>query len=195
MREHGLVSYAKNDYGVDMSIDEAREALRAYLMLYKGVPRYQAKLLAEVRRTGLVWINWCGAPIACRPVPDIGNSNDRLRRSAERVVRNTPIQGGAMQYTARSLIKLHGMVRRGELRGVIGIIGTVHDDIWFRVVRGMEKVAFRAVGAVMVSLPTTRGIPMEVEGKAGQNLGDMVEIGVLNSLDKPKLPKTRRLFC
>lgn len=183
MREDGLISYAKNDYGVVMSMEEAGEALRKYFKLYPEVLRYQAKLLAECRRTGVVWINWCGKKVACRPIPDIGSSERGRRGGAERIARNTPIQGGAMQYTTRSMVAIHQRIRGGSLEGVLGMIGTVHDDIWFRVVRGKESVAFRAIGKVIVSLPTIRGVPWEVEGSSGPNLAEMKTLGTVNSMD------------
>lgn len=193
MREVGLVDYAKHDYGVDMTLEEAREALSAYFALYRGVPVYQMKLIAEARRTGFVWINWDGKPFLCRPVPDIG-SNDRSRvGAAERVIRNTPIQGGAAQYTSHALIELHRLFHLGELPGVVGLVATVHDDIWFRVRRGCEEEAFRAIGCVMTSFPTVGGVPLEVEGECGSDLGHMTNLGVINSLDNPEMPPVKRL--
>lgn len=194
MGDAGLKSYAKSSYGIEMSIDEARKYRASYFRLYSGVRAYQMRLVSKARRTGIVNVNWCGEPVRYRPVPN-ASSNDKVKAgAARRIILNTPIQGGAMEYTSRLLIACFRSMRKGSLSGVRDMILTVHDSVWFRVERDRVNDAFSNIGEIAVSLPTIRGVPLEVEAKAGPSAGDMKVVGVLNSLDVCKKKKKECSF-
>jgi uracil-DNA glycosylase family 4 len=199
MRESGLVDYAWQNYKVVLTLQEAREARAAYFALYPGFRRYQLQTLANSRRTGEVWVNWVGQPIRRRWVHELGSSHPGKKSGAERIVFNTPIQGGASQYTLRALNSLFRLLLKRELPGVAGLVGTVHDSIWYLAWRDAVETSVRAVGHVMVNQPTQAGVPLEVDAKAGDSLGAMEEVKVngvaaINILDHPKFPTmTRKL--
>jgi len=188
MGPSGMVSYAKKAYGVTMTEKEAKQALQAFFSAYRGVRPYQARLIAMAKRTGYTWVNWVGEPFRRRPVPNICSDVPKLRGSAERIIRNTQIQGGAQEYMIRTLIAVHREWRKGNIPGLVAIINTVHDDIWLVVEKEWRDFVFRAVGCIAVSWPTLHGVPIEVDGKAGSNAADWKEIGSINSLDEPKFP-------
>ena len=185
--EKGLVDYARDSYGVEMTQQDAARYLRAYFRLYKGVKSYQYRLVAQAKRTGYVWINWDGNPVYRREIHDIGSSNRGKEQAAIRIVKNTAIQGGAALYMWKALIEIHRLHCQGRIPGLVGLVGTVHDSLWAEVWEDMAVQAFQAIGFVMVSLPTM-GVPSEVDAKIGPSLGEMKEMGCISSLDNPVFP-------
>ena len=185
MSPQGLVDYALNDYGVVLTLAEAKAYRRAFFKTYRVYRTWQIKLLSKARRDGFVNSYWLGNVCRRRWVYDLGSDHGGKRGHADRVVYNTPVQGGASEYTLRNMVVLHKLIRDGKLKYVTAMIGTVHDSIWFSVKKAHVKKAFMEIAKVMVSFPTN-GVPLEVEGKAGPSLGDLKEIGTLNSLDLKK---------
>jgi len=189
MSEYRLQEYALQDYGVELTLEEAKETKKRYFQLYKGVRRYQIRTILEASKAGCVWVNWCGEPIRVRWLPDIGLSNRTKKGGAERQAINTKIQGGAQEYTLRGMVSSHNLLVNNKLPGVAAIIGTVHDSILFLVHEDMIEEACKAIGYVLVTQPTIRDVPLEVDFKVGDSLGDMKEGITINSLDNPKYPE------
>jgi DNA polymerase-1 len=93
-----------------------------------------------------------------RFLPNLHSANRALRFEAERVARNTPIQG-----TAADILKL-AMVKLGEgAGGALAKVGarmvlTVHDELVFEVAEGRAKDAEALVretmqGAMKLAVP------------------------------------------
>lgn len=180
---HGLQEKAFNEYGLKLSDDEAKSMHAAWFRLYKGVRKYHKIIIAQAERTGYTTINWEGEPYFKRPVFDITSSDRMKAGNAARIAMNTPIQGGASLYMMHSIVSIYKELRKGNLKSIVGIVGTVHDSVWLLVWRSKVKKAFNDAGRIMLSWKTQRGVPYEVDGKAGQSLGSMEEIGSLNSMD------------
>ncbi len=184
------------EFDVDWSLEYATLMHAKWFRLYAGVRRYHRKVIAKAREEGYVWVHYAGQRFSRRPVFDIGSSRPRERASAERIVMNTGIQGGAAIYMLRSLIAIYRAAELGTLPGVVAVVGTVHDSIWLVVVQDMLEQAFLSAARIMVSWETARDVPLEVDGKAGPSLGDLEKCGSLNSMDlhKLKIPGERSLF-
>ncbi len=89
-----------------------------------------------------------------RFLPNLHSANRGLRFEAERVARNTPIQGAAAD-----ILKL-AMVRLGDDDAVPGarMVLTVHDELVFEVPEGRAKDAGEAIresmeGAMKLAVP------------------------------------------
>lgn len=182
MSAKGLQRYAFSDYGVEMTLDEAEAWRRSFFRLYSTYRRWMLRELAVSRRRGCAFVYWLGLPFRRRWLPGLGSKKYGARGHAERQVINTPIQGGASEYTLRSIIALHRMWRAGKLPHVTGVFATIHDSILLSVKRGKTKSTFKKVGRVMVSHPTRR-VPLGAEAKVGPTFGDMKEIGTISSTE------------
>lgn len=174
----GLQRNAKQEYKIEMTLEEAERWRTKFFRLYSGYRAFMLKEIAQSRKRGCAFVYWCGKPYARRWIPDIGSRNGKHSSHAERVAINTPIQGGASLYTLKSLIKLYDMCRNKKLPGVISIVHTIHDSIIAVVDKFVVEEAFDSMARVMVSFPTIR-VPLEVEGKAGSSLADMQVVGIL----------------
>jgi DNA polymerase-1 len=109
---------------------QAREYIASYFNRYAGVRSYMDGAIATARLTGES-STLLGRR---RPLPDIRSTKAQERAYAERIARNTPVQG-----TAADLLKLAMLqVDAGIERGVPGAAGaelllTVHDELVFEV--------------------------------------------------------------
>lgn len=184
----GLVAFAKETYGVILTEEDAEKHLKAYFGLYTGVKQHQVQLIYQAKKEGRTWVWWDGKPVHFRNVHGItAETNKALVGSCIRIVKNTHPQGGASLYTLNSLLVLKYMQRKNMIPGLVNIVGTVHDSIWFEIEEGKKTECIDLIGRVMVGFPcntrTCEGvvIPVEVEAKLGPSLGEMKKFGAISS--------------
>jgi DNA polymerase-1 len=84
-------------------------------------------VVTEARTTGYVTTLYGRR----RAVADIRSTNHNLRAGAERVARNTPIQGTAADILKRAMIDVHRAMQDAELKS--RMLLTVHDELLFEV--------------------------------------------------------------
>ena len=150
------VIYGQTDFGLARGLGipkaEARKFIDAYFARYAGVAAYLERSVAEARERG-----YCTTLLGRRrTMADLRSANRNVRMAAERVARNTPIQG-----TAADILKM-AMVRVAEVltatRLPARMLLTVHDELVFEVEGGSEERLAAAVreqmcGAVALSVP------------------------------------------
>ncbi len=162
----GLV-FGQGEFGLSQVLRipraQAREYIASYFNRYAGVRAYMEDAIAQARETGES-STLLGRR---RPLPDIRSTRAQDRAYAERIARNTPVQG-----TAADLLKLAMLrVDAGIEAGVAGAAGaelllTVHDELVFEV----PEAAVPAFGAwvkhEMESVYALR-VPLTVDVGAG----------------------------
>jgi DNA polymerase-1 len=121
--------------------EQAAKFIAAYFERYAGVARFMDRTL-ESARQGEAVRTLLGRR---RFLPNLHSANRALRFEAERIARNTPIQG-----TAADILKV-AMVRLGGDDVVPGarMVLTVHDELVFEVEEGRAKEAGEAIRAAM----------------------------------------------
>ena len=162
----GLV-FGQTDFGLAQTLRIARADAHAYIeryfQRYARVRQYMDEVIAEARRTGAV-STLLGRT---RSLPQIKSSRPQERNYAERMARNTPIQGSAADLLKLAMIRVdREMVRFPDAR----LLLTVHDELVFEV-KTDEVAAFSAwVKGVMESAYALR-VPLVVDVHAGANWG------------------------
>jgi DNA polymerase I len=145
---------------------EAARFIEAYFTRYAGVKRFMDETIAK-GRAGEAVRTLMGRR---RFLPNLHSANRGLRMEAERVAKNTPIQG-----TAADLMKI-AMVTIGARPSVPGVSGvkmvmTVHDELVFEVpVDGVEKTG-QFVREAMASAMKL-DVPLVVDVGHGPNWAD-----------------------
>lgn len=156
----GLAVYAKRNYGVEMSVEEAEKHRAKFFKIYKGLREWQ-------RRTGnqVEILKKISTP--CGRIRDFSKEQ---RGYSYTVALNHPIQGGAAEITLHALIRLLPMLSE-ECR----LVNVVHDEILLevkedktaeyaaKVTEAMEK-AF--IDVFPNAVPYLKGL---VEAKIGVN--------------------------
>jgi DNA polymerase-1 len=162
----GLV-FGQTDFGLAQTLRIARADAHAYIeryfQRYARVRQYMDEVIAEARRTGAV-STLLGRT---RALPQIKSSRPQERNYAERMARNTPIQGSAADLLKLAMIRVDREMRRfPDAR----LLLTVHDELVFEV-KTDEVAAFSAwVKSVMESAYTLR-VPLVVDVHSGANWG------------------------
>jgi DNA polymerase-1 len=130
--------------------EQAARFIAAYFERYAGVARFMEKTV-EAARQGEAVRTLLGRR---RFLPNLHSANRGLRFEAERVARNTPIQG-----TAADVLKL-AMVKLGTDDAAPGarMILTVHDELVFEVPEERAKAAGEQIreqmaGAMKLAVP------------------------------------------
>ena len=162
----GLV-FGQTDFGLAQALHIARADAHSYIeryfQRYARVRQYMDETIAEARRTGSV-STLLGRT---RALPQIKSSRPQERNYAERMARNTPIQGSAADLLKLAMIRVdREMMRFPSAR----LLLTVHDELVFEV-KTDEVAAFSAwVKGVMESVYALR-VPLVVDVHAGANWG------------------------
>ncbi len=159
---------AKN---IGVSRKEADSFIEAYFQQYPGVKKYVAELIDQARS--------CGEARTLlgriRKLPDLYSRNFTLRSFAERMARNTPIQG-----TAADIIKL-AMVKIGRIlaaRPELGVLLLqVHDELVFEVKEANWRELAQVVKKEMEQA-VALSVPLVVDFKLGSNWGEMSRVSL-----------------
>ncbi|UJR80667.1 DNA polymerase I [Sandaracinus amylolyticus] len=162
------VIYGQTEFALarNLRIDraEARRYIDAFFVRYAGVTRYLQDLVHEAQTTGAVR-TLLGRK---RVVPDIDSRNRALRFAAERIAKNTPIQGSAADILKRAMIGIHDELAARELRS--RMILTVHDELVLEVAQDEKDVVAKLVREKMeTAFPLE--VPLVVEMGFGRTWG------------------------
>jgi DNA polymerase-1 len=130
--------------------EQAARFIAAYFERYSGVARFMEHAV-ESARQGEAVRTLLGRR---RFLPNLRSANRGLRFEAERIARNTPIQG-----TAADILKL-AMVRLGgdDVGPGARMVLTVHDELLFEVPEAQAKAAGETIreqmaGAMKLAVP------------------------------------------
>jgi DNA polymerase I len=162
----GLV-FGQTDFGLAQTLRIARADAHAYIeryfQRYARVRQFMDEVIVEARRTGSV-STLLGRT---RALPQIKSSRPQERNYAERMARNTPIQGSAADLLKLAMIRVDRELSRfPDAR----LLLTVHDELVFEV-KTDEVAAFSAwVKGVMESAYSLH-VPLVVDVHAGANWG------------------------
>ena len=131
---------------------EAKATIDAFFVQYAGVKAFLDETVEAARRTGEVR-TILGR---LRRLSDIRSRNHNLRAAAERIAKNTPIQGSAADILKRAMVEI---AREMDEQGLESrMLLTVHDELVFEVAPA-EKAAMEQLvrdgmcGAYELSVP------------------------------------------
>ncbi len=160
------IIYGQTDFGLARTVgiprDQAKRYIADYFARYAGVAKYMEQLIAEAKRTS-------GARTLLgrfRPLPELHSSNHTVRQSAERMARNTPIQG-----TAADLIKLAMIQLQDRLEAeapTARMLLTVHDEL---VLEAPVEIAARVAALATSTMEQIwqLDVPLRVDTGIGPN--------------------------
>jgi len=142
---------------------EASAFIAAYFERFQGVRRFMEQTV-DGARSGEAVRTVLGRR---RFLPNLHSANRGLRFEAERVAKNTPIQG-----TAADILKV-AMVRLGEGDVVPGarMILTVHDELVFEVPEDLVEKAKPIIREAMETA-FSLDVPLEVDVGSGTHWGE-----------------------
>ncbi|MGF1467457.1 MAG: DNA polymerase I [Sandaracinaceae bacterium] len=116
-----------------ISRTEAKRYIDAFFARYAGVARFMEETVERARRSG-----GCRTLLGrWRTLPDIRSRNRGLRAGAERMARNTPIQGSAADLMKVAMVRIQEALDEGGFGS--RMLLTVHDELVFGAAPGEEE--------------------------------------------------------
>ncbi|TNF64462.1 MAG: DNA polymerase I, partial [Deltaproteobacteria bacterium] len=104
---------------------EAKRYIDAFFDQYAGVKSFLDEVVEQARANGLV-TTLLGRR---RTLPDIRSRNHNLRSAAERIARNTPIQGTAADIMKVAMVRIQQDIDKQRMQS--RMVLTVHDELVF----------------------------------------------------------------
>lgn len=166
--------YAKTEYGIDYTEEEAQRIRAAFFSKYRALEAWHETTKDFVRQHH--YVRCFDGRV--RHLPAVVVDDDGVRSSAERQAINSPVQGFGSDLGLMALARIN----RELPKDLVRVIGFVHDAIICIAKEGREMEAARAVKKYMESNPLEKWfgfkspIPIVAEVSLGKNLAKMTEI-------------------
>lgn len=157
---HGLSQAAGISYG------RANEFIKKYFITYPNIRRMMDSSIAEARKKGYA-ITLFGRK---RPLPEIDSTIPAIRRGAERMAINTPLQGTAADLIKIAMIEIAKLIAGKETE--IRMLLQVHDELIFEIKKDKLKAYNPKIKKIMESGLKLR-VPIIVEESIGRDWGEL----------------------
>ncbi len=151
-----------------VSRDEAEHFIEEYFRDFSGIARFIEEQKALARTQGFTTTAFGRK----RFFPDIGVTNFRLAREAERQAVNFPIQGTEADIMKKAMIAVDGWIATGGLRNDIRMLLQIHDELIFEITAGRVKIAIPEITRFMEGA-WSGSVAMKVEVKQGRTWGEL----------------------
>lgn len=183
MSAFGLRLYARDEYDVQMSKEEAEGYRDGYFMTYRNLLPFHNKMVEMGRRLGYVT-----SPLGRkRRLPAITGDNLEERREAERQAINFPVSSFSNDLGLIGMKLFNDEVRSNvKLRDDVKVLWFIHDAVMFLSKTKKIKLAQAALKDCMETrapqyikdkFKITVGYPVLSEGSQGPNWSAMEEVG------------------
>lgn len=155
----GAFSLSK-DIGV--SVKQADEYIKAYLLKYRGVSEYMEKTADTAKKSGYVTTMFGRR----RYIPELSASNKNVQALGKRIAMNTPIQGTAADIIKLAMVKVYERLKK-ELPDA-RLILQVHDEL---IVEVKENEAEKAAEILRDEMEkaVSLSVPLTADAKIGKS--------------------------
>ncbi|MFH0950853.1 MAG: DNA polymerase I [bacterium] len=161
---HGLAA------GTGLSFVEAKDFIDNYFAIYKKVKEYIDRTIVQARGNGYVETLFHRR----RYLGDINSSMAMVRKSAERMAVNTPLQGTAADMIKVAMIKIDKLLQT-KYADQVKMVLQVHDELVFEIDNGVINKVVPTLRQIMANV-IKLDVPILVDAKAGKNWLQMKEI-------------------
>jgi len=160
------VVYGQTGFGlakqIHVSRGEATRYIERYFTRHGGVDAYMKRLVAEATKNGYV-TTILGRR---RPLPALARGGHREKTAAERMARNTPIQGSAADLIKLAMLACQRLVE--ERYPNTAMLLTVHDELVFEVPQDQAEALGRDAAQIMETIHPL-DVPLKVDVGMGRN--------------------------
>jgi DNA polymerase-1 len=160
------VIYGQGAFGLARQLKIGRQVAQAYIELYfarhPGVKAYMERVIEEAMDSGVA-TTILGRR---RPLRDLRSRNPNLRAAAERMARNTPIQGSAADIIKLAMLRCQARLERDF--PAARMLLTVHDELVFEVPTEGAAALAEAVRQEM-SAAYALSVPLVVDVGQGED--------------------------
>ena len=174
MGANGYMTYAKNNYGVDMTLEEAEQIRHAFLYeTYPMLPVYHERYKEIARKTGKI-ISPLGR---VRHLPLINSRDSMVRSGAERQAVNSAIQSTLSDMLCWAMAISH---QRGHTK-YAPCFGAIHDATYNYVPEDDWEKWTLADKEIMETLPFEKvgwkpQLEFVADAKIGKSMGELYDL-------------------
>lgn len=162
---HGLSQTA------DIPYDRAREFIANYFKVYKDVKRWIEKIVDEACEQGYVETLFGRR----RYLPEINSSVIMVKKGAERMAINTPLQGTAADMIKIAMIEVQKMIEKDYQPEEAKMILQVHDELLFEVKSSKVEELSGEIKKIMEEVLKLK-VPVVVDVSIGMNWGELKDL-------------------
>jgi DNA polymerase-1 len=162
---HGLAE------DLNISRMQAKEYIDSFYQGFAQVTDFFEQVLADARRSGEVE-TLLGR---VRHLPDIGSGKFQIRSGAERIAKNTRLQGSAADLVKKAMIDASGMLCEKGFSA--RLILQIHDELVFSVPESEVAQVIPLLKQVMENC-VSLNVPLVCDVSAGPDLADLEEIDI-----------------
>ena len=162
---HGL------SQGADIPYVRAKEFIDKYFVVYKGVKKFVDSTIESARGRGYAETMFGRR----RFLPEMNSSVMQVRKAAERMAINTPLQGTAADIIKVAMVRIQELLNKKYQTDEIKMLLQVHDELVFEVKDGLVKTTAEEIKEIMESVMKLK-VPLGVDASVGDNWGEMKPI-------------------
>ncbi len=157
--------------GADIPYARAKEFIDKYFLVYKGVKKFVDSTIEMARDKGYTETLFQRRRI----LPEINSSVIQVRKGAERMAINTPLQGTAADIIKVAMIRIQELLNKNYQVNEIKMLLQVHDELVFEVKEDLVKKTAIEIKDIMESVMKLK-VPLGVDASFGDNWGEMEKI-------------------
>jgi DNA polymerase-1 len=165
------ILYGQGPYGLSQSANipmaRAKDFIDKYFSLFSDVKKYIDETIADAREKEYVETLFGRR----RYLPEINSSVVQLKKGAERMAVNTPIQGTAADMIKLAMIEVFKIMDDQEIK----ILLTVHDELIFEVKSDLAAKWAERIKKIMQEVIKLK-VPIIADAKIGDNWEEMEEV-------------------
>ncbi|MDD4271637.1 MAG: DNA polymerase I [Patescibacteria group bacterium] len=169
------ILYGQGPHGLSQNADipymRAKEFIDQYFKVYRGVKEFVEETIEQARGRGYAETLFGRR----RFLPEINSSVMQVRKAAERMAVNTPLQGTAADIIKVAMIRVQELIDKKYQADEIKMLLQVHDELVFEVKENSVKEAVAEIKEIMENVIKLK-VPIEVDASVGDNWGEMEEI-------------------
>lgn len=164
------IIYGQGPHGLAMaagiSYAEATNFIKKYFLSYPDVKKMMDDLIEETRENGFSKTMFGRK----RPLPEINSSIPPIRKAAERMAINAPLQGSAADIIKLAMINIYREIKNHPEE--IRLLLQVHDELIFEVKEDKVEKYLPHLKKVMSEAAKLK-VPLSVEGDSGNNWSEL----------------------
>lgn len=150
--------------------EEAQKFYDEYFAHFKGVADYIEKAKEDAREKGYTKTLFGRK----RYFPEIKSAVEYVRKEAERMAVNAPLQGTAADLIKLAMVRIDEVLEKKSLKPKARLLLQIHDELLFEIEKGSIEKAVPEIKKIMEGI-YGGDIPIETSVVVGKNWEDMVE--------------------
>ena len=166
------ILYGQGPHGLSATADipymRAKEFIDHYFESFKGVKKYIEATIEEAKEKGFVETLYGRR----RYLPEINSSVMQVRKAAERMAVNTPLQGTAADLIKVAMIEIAKVIKDKYNKDEVRMILQVHDELLFEIKDNLAEKAAQEFKNIMEQGIKLK-VPVVVDIKMGKNWGEL----------------------